>query len=1222
MESHLKQAWADFEQFLAGTRAPALIAHSLATIVAQPFGDVGAFVARWSYTFPNPDPFTSLMHARTKVFDIFFYRVVRFQRIYSFFDGFERSIVELLPPQDATRVRQLFAEHPWREIRPLGSFREMTEYALEKRRVATVNAEGFNSELYKNATHQILAADRRYTFADEAMVQQVGEAQAKVSEVFDDFVGLIKDPNQKREILIANAADKDAVYGNKPRFELENYLCQLADFAIALFNDDYCEHGVQIFNIVRGVGHQSNLDLSKLTRFQDKVHLFHAYKLGEFGATKHGALLLRTVLPLYNVWQPETLLQTIGFEEDRRARRLALTLFECYGRDAYSHAVSELFECAQDTPWYYPRNLAYILGRIVTDREDLRAQAVTGLEPFLGPDSPRQLNLQVIQALGFIGTPSATSILADKLDLFGGHFATSEAAAEICHKIVAALIASDQERGIEAAFDFCLAAEVLPQYRDSFARAHVPESVRARVVALVRKEMRKLKLSFSFLGDTSSTRVLLSVLGHSGYPDVDALCRDIVGTMPAKNELVAESNKILSTPPPPGLLAPDRLLHRLLSTRDLPQMFCHAYDAGTSGRIEAKTREGVACFVDLRAGSVLDAAVPAYDIASDNAFFWTFLLEGRDLASLRYLADGAPAHQRISVATADLLRDALFQRGEVVHIVEGVISPESKFRRRTVHPYYTKFTNLRDGQKYKSVWDCLASEVDLKAIRAATQLSRRDIYRILFYFKRNNMLVIDGDLGDEQMLRTEDALATIDMYVRRIQARPVLFASYHAAADACGYLERSATDAAVAGGAKALRAYFGEAYTQHRVFSAENVDVCIRTLDLLARYAKSKSPDARRELVEYVSFTFQAAVSTDVAPLQAPAVSELERIENLEGANDPFDAFGDLDEESLDEMFDSIDSVLNATGFGGERSTGTGAALSEYEESALLELFGNIANEYVKPLKDLIREVKRNSELGRTTTTDWLDFAAPSVKLLVGASEKMGYERIHRHMARVESGFEQQRARGEELFGPQFCQWILAEHEQLARLLPTTFALTLTPEELAAKKDGLIVKFILRQIPEVTERVYNKLIFAGLNVFDRFTEIPPDEIAHVTGIEKRLAETIYMKFYQYQDLYYFRDEPNRVGKLASLFDISLSTLKEVHAELERLPSDDASVDPKRRQVIIDERQRSLWAVFVLLCIRGEHELIERLQRAPFDERLALLDDYYSRLMNSGFALTA
>jgi hypothetical protein len=97
--------------------------------------------------------------------------------------------------------------------------------------------------------------------------------------------------------------------------------------------------------------------------------------------------------------------------------------------------------------------------------------------------------------------------------------------------------------------------------------------------------------------------------------------------------------------------------------------------------------------------------------------------------------------------------------------------------------------------------------------------------------------------------------------------------------------------------------------------------------------------------------------------------------------------------------------------------------------------------------------------------------------------------------------------------------------------------------------------------------VINKIIFAGLGAFDRFMEIPSDEIAHVTAISQKLAESIYMKFYQYRDLYYGHTAPDRMAKFVSLFEISPNVLKEIHGQLNASGTRWArkDVDPKPRR---------------------------------------------------------
>jgi len=1227
MEDGLKQALADFELFLSGSRAPALIGHSLATVVSQDVRVVAGTVGRWVYSNPLAmrDRFSALLGARNKVFDVFFYRVVRFQRIHEFFPPFERALVRAVPQEDQPRLAQLLEQYPWRDIRPLGSFRDPQEFALEGRAESNVSAEEFNEDLYRNATHQILAAERRYEFDSPDQRDQIGKVNREVAEVFDDFVNLIRDPQSKREIKLANAADADAVYTKKSRFQLEIYLCQIADLSIALINDEYFEHGVRVFGLLNQLAAENKVRTGQLHRFQEKTALFNLQKLGEYASRKTGSFLLRDILGHFNKWHPEPLLQTLFSSQDRRERKLCLLMLESYGRDVFGAIVETLAGCQPTTPWYITRNLAYLLGRIVTQDEALRTRAVDLLSGHLAHGNARQLNQQVVQAISFIGNEAANRNLMAKLAEFGPLFEKDRDAADVCHKLVTALVSLETESGLEAALAFCEQNELLEKYREVFNKVTFPPRLRSEVVTRVRKEIKKLKMSFSLLGDSLTARELLGVVGHVGQPDVDQLVDEILQKLPARSELAQAAQRTRSVAAPPPLLAADRTLHRLLVAKDLPNVFCHIFESGSSGRIDVETREGISAEVDVSKGDVLHSSVPRYFLTGDNAFEWILLIENRDLAVLNFdTAPGVPGKRTTTMSTDALLREALFQRGQVEQILVGVLSPDARYRRREVNEFFTRFSRLDDPKRYRAVWDALADDADVKSIQLATRFNRYEVCKILFYFIRQNMVdVVDPTRADDQAGTLDDALTSIALSVKQIEAKPVQFNHYYAAAEACAYLRQHIGDEVVRTAARALRNFFLDAYSAHRVFVETHLDTCSMTLNLMARYLKTRAESEKRELLDFVAFTFAESIDISDVPQPAAERSALGTIEAIGGANDAFDSveglFGD---EGFDEILDAFDQVL--TNVAGNIATpeAQAAGLTQSEEAMLLELFGNIANAYVLPFKDFVRELQANHKRQRPTTADWLDFALPSVSLLSGAAEKMGYAKLHAILARIEAAMNAEKAQATDdgaVLPKLFCERVLVEHHQLSKILPATFSLELSEEEMASKKEGLIVKFILKQIPECDERVINKIVFAGLGAFDRFMEIPSDEIAHVTGINQKLAEKIYMKFYQYRDLYYQHEEPDKMAKLVSLFEISLNVLKEVNGQIERLVHDEKArkeVDPKLKAQLVVDRQRTLWSLFALMCIKGEHDLIEKIQLSVYEERLRLLDDYFARIADN------
>ena len=1227
MEDSLKQALLDFEHFLAGTRAPALVSHSLATVVGQDVRVVAGAVARWTYAnHPGADRFSALHAARNKVFDVFFYRVVRFQRIYDFFPPFERALVRAVPVEDQPRVAKLLEQYPWREIRPLGSFRDPQEFGLEGRAEATVSTEKFNEDLYRNATHQVLSADRRYTFDSEDDRERIGEAQSKISGVFDDFVELISDPRLKQEIKLANAADRDTVYASRSRFQVEVYLCQLADLAIALHNDDFFEHAAKIFRALDQLADASGVRPSQLHRFQEKTALFNQVKMAEYGATRIGTFLLRDILRLFVRWHPEKLLQLLETSEERRERKLALSMLDAYGSDVFEMLVDALAGASASTPWYYTRNLIYMLGRVTTREAELRARAVELVASHVVPGNTRQVNQQAVQALGQIASEASASALVSRLADFEPLYGRDRDATDIAHRIVSAIVGTEIESALETAFAFCERHEILEQFRDQFKKVNMPPRLREEVVARVGREIKKLRFSFSLLGDKLTTREILEAVGNGGTPEVVAVCDEILSTFPARSELAQAARRVKETPAPLPLLASDRTLHRFLASRDLAQVLCYGNEAGISARLSVETKDGIAGEIEMVDGEVVHAAVPSYFIAGDNAFEWILLVDGRDLGRLDYTPSPAPPVPRSTNApTRDLLRDALFQRSGIEQMLDDFLVPDARYRKREVPAYHARFANVENGDAVRAVWNAIDGDPDLKTLQLTTRLSRYEVCRALFYLVRRQMVeTVDASLADTTAATLDEALSSIAHAVAQIEARPVNFQSYFAAAEACAYLRRKLEDETLKASSRALRNFFLDAYTAHRVFVAKHIELCTMTLGLMSRYSRTRAESERRELLDFIAFSFGEVV--DVPPPELQPRNELEQIERVEATSDPFDALGGLvGELPLDEVLAAVDDLVE--NIGGARATAGDRGLTQHDESTLADLFGNIANAYAKPYKDFVRELEANHKAGRNTTADWVDFALPSVKLLADATSKMEYHKPAGVLQHVVATMEEQRAQlPEESALPKlFCERMLVDHYHLTKMLPQTFSLALTADELESRKEGLIVKFILRQLPEVDQVAMNKIIFAGLGSFDRFMEIPAEEIAQVTGISKALAEKIYMKFFQYRDLFYQHDDPAKAAKLVQLFDISLGILTEIHIEVERLSREERGrpeTATGRKRGLVADRQRTLYSLFALLCIKGEHELVERIQMSVFEERLRLLNDYLAAIAEASTVATA
>jgi len=310
--------------------------------------------------------------------------------------------------------------------------------------------------------------------------------------------------------------------------------------------------------------------------------------------------------------------------------------------------------------------------------------------------------------------------------------------------------------------------------------------------------------------------------------------------------------------------------------------------------------------------------------------------------------------------------------------------------------------------------------------------------------------------------------------------------------------------------------------------------------------------------------------------------------------------------------------VLAAQGLSGSSSATLDAGLTEHEEAMLMELYDNIAVAYVKPLKDFMREIQLNQKIKRRTSLEWIEMVEPSVNLLYSSAEKMGYQKICTALKEMQQALQSQKSVPDQAYFTEAAlQQVQASYERLSQMLPRTFALDLSGSDLNSKKEVLIVKFILKQIPEINEKLMNRIILAGLSTFDKFMQSSPDEIAAVTGLSKRQGEDVFMKFYQYRHIYYRHNDEAYRDRFYNMFDVKLSLLRELHIEIEALTEEHRRTKKAdleaRIEALKQDRQRMLWGLFILLCIKEEYDLIESIQQSIYDVRIKKLEEYLAKL---------
>jgi len=572
---------------------------------------------------------------------------------------------------------------------------------------------------------------------------------------------------------------------------------------------------------------------------------------------------------------------------------------------------------------------------------------------------------------------------------------------------------------------------------------------------------------------------------------------------------------------------------------------------------------------------------------------------------------------------ANLIRDALLRKGEVRQIQGANIRPESRFSQRRVAAYFLHFKGADQPELCLRVWEALRDNPDIAALTRLTQLGKYEVYRSLFFMLRHNMIEIDAHKRISERSPIEDGLDMLVAYLERISKRPIFFNNYRSAAEVCENVSQSGADEVVAYALGLLREYFWNAYAGRRPFSSADVGICNQFLQLLGGYQRGQTPENRETLLNFIRFTFQAQEQAEAVAPPVPQAAVLLQLESLDLGGDVFDEGADrlFDDDTIDGFLDDLDAALTnissaAPAAGPKQDSG----LTEGEQAMLMNLYDNIASAYVKPLKDFIREIQLNQKIRKATSRDWLEMVEPSIRLLSGSADKMGGAQICRVLDDLKTVLDGAKSvpAGETL-DDALLRGVLDCHARLVALLPRTFSLEVTEEDISSKKETLITKFILRQVPELSEKQLNRIMLAGLSTFDKFMHSSPDEIAAVTGIPLALSEEVFMKFYQYRHIYYRPNDEEYRDKFFRMFEVKLKILREIHQEIDRLAASgegDREEAAKRRETLQQERQQTLGALFILLCIQEEFDLMESIQQAVYDVRIQRLEEYLARLADN------
>jgi hypothetical protein len=187
---------------------------------------------------------------------------------------------------------------------------------------------------------------------------------------------------------------------------------------------------------------------------------------------------------------------------------------------------------------------------------------------------------------------------------------------------------------------------------------------------------------------------------------------------------------------------------------------------------------------------------------------------------------------------------------------------------------------------------------------------------------------------------------------------------------------------------------------------------------------------------------------------------------------------------------------------------------------------------------------------------------------------------------------------------------LLRRYQRLIELIPQAFELDAERD----RREPIIVEALLYQIPGVEKRTIEKLFAVGLSRLDALMRASSEELAVVAGLRAEIADAIVEQLRSYRSAAASAlAAPDPLSERKHLGDllIMMSVQNDDYNHAATMWTDEAKA---RKHEARKQREQVFQRVKVSLARLGERDLLARLDKLPFHERIATLDRYLSAAM--------
>jgi hypothetical protein len=306
----------------------------------------------------------------------------------------------------------------------------------------------------------------------------------------------------------------------------------------------------------------------------------------------------------------------------------------------------------------------------------------------------------------------------------------------------------------------------------------------------------------------------------------------------------------------------------------------------------------------------------------------------------------------------------------------------------------------------------------------------------------------------------------------------------------------------------------------------------------------------------------------------------------------PMPIIGDEISESFNRVFFDL---------GGDPKLGGAAAgvSTDSDLAAVRDVFNDIAVVHVSQVRDVMLELRFGD-----ADPAWLESTKPALRSLRAMAEQMELADLVGALDVFCQAVDAAVANRARINDEDKAE-LLARYARLSDLIPQAFELDAERD----RREPIIVEALLYQIDGVEKPVIDRLFAVGLNRLDALMRANLDDLVMMSGVRQEVAEAIVEQFRTYRataDAAVSTRDPSAERRSLGDLVIMLSILQDDFLRAADDWTDDARI---RKRALRKEREQTFQRIRVSLVRLGDRDQLAKLERMPFNERIAALERY-------------